>query len=325
MSNVEILIHPNFRKGVLGGRWNIFLPWAPLGVIQETLKVPSNVFERHKLFNEFLGNIQDTPFLADQREYLLYFAVPLFVLCIVREDAVGAVGELFTYYDPDIISKTRHFVSLYQTQLRDALEDPQSRGPLLKDIHGFWSLLLQAQEEQGARLVSIFQRQLQPLPPHLPLHLVGKLGLCSLYPDHGEIVNELQQITFPRLRLLTEHQRAPLPSEVFKALLGGFIVKPGTQADFLLEFRSTVWEAHLRTPPKLTGLRLPLVSDMGYTTQDILSQVLCFGLPNWAQVWTEMGWPFTHEIQRRLRFLKKENWRPKPGDFLRIILSLVHL
>jgi hypothetical protein len=322
---MEILIHPNFKKGALlaGGGWKIFAPvYAPLGIILETLWIPREVFinNNHRLFTEFTRSIEGTDFLGEDREYLIYFAVPLFTLCITREDAWDAVNDLFIYSDIGVRTKTRQFVHLYQDQIKDVLDDPLARVPLLKDIHGFWELLLKARQERCDQLMYIFHEQLRPTPPHLPGHLIAKLGLCSLYSDHLELVNTLQGITYPHLRLLTEHQRGCIPTEVFKAL-GVFILKPATQSDFLTEFKSTIWQPHVRTPTKLLTIRLHEVPDMDYSQHDILLQVMCFMLPNWGQVWTEMGWPFTHEIQRRLRFLKKDLWRPKCSEFIKVIFN----
>lgn len=325
---MEILIHPNFKKGAIlgGGGWKIFAPvYAPPGIILETLWTPSEVFinNRHRLFTEFTKSIEDTDFLADDRECLLSAAVPLFTLCITREDAWDVVDELFIYSDTGTRTRTRQFVHLYQDQLRDVLDDPAARIPLLKDIHRFWELLLQSRQERTDHLMFIFHEQLRPIPPHLPGHLIAKLGICSLYSDHRELVNTLQGIVYPHLQLLTEHLGGPLPTEVFKGLAEGVILKPGAQADFLTEFKTTVWEPNIRTPNKLLAVKLHRLPEMNYASRDILLQVLCFMLPNWGQVWTEMGWPFTHEIQRRLRFLKKDTWRPNCNEFVKIIFNWV--
>lgn len=328
--NTEILIHPNFRRGALGGshQWKIFPSWyIPIGVIMETIRVPMQGFAdgRNKLFTQFLIKIETTEFIESIREELLFFSVPLFVVCLVREDAPQAVADLFQYgRDTRLKSLTQQFTSLYQSELVETLEDAASRGALLRDIYNFWAIFLRESDALAEEGVRIFRGLLEPLPPHLPKHMVGKLGLCSLYSDHSELVSELQGLHFPPLRLLTEHRKICIPTLVFSELMRGFTLKPiqqGETTSFLTEFRSALWETHIRTPPKLLNqVKIPAIH-IEYTQQEILSQIMCFMLPNWAQVWAEMGWPLTHEVQRRLRFLKQEQWRPRCQDFLTLIIN----
>ena len=335
--NTEILIHQNFKKGLLGPQpWKIFprVP-VPLGIILETIRISPGVFinSNHKLFGQFIGKIQNTTFLELIRDSLLFLAVPLFVLCMVREDAPTAVLNLFQYTDPRARPQVRQFVSLYQIELKETLEDATARMGLLKDMHGFWVIFLRQRDAIANAGVSVFRGLMEPLPPHLPAHFITKLGLCSFYSDHNELVSELQGLHFPRLGLLTEHKRICIPTAIFSELMSAAGVSMrinqqqqggggggGGAAGFLTEFRSAVWETHIRTPPKLLQLPIQPVH-MEFTNQEILCQVLCFMLPNWAQVWNEMGWPFTFEIQRRLRFLKQQSWRPKCKEFITLILN----
>lgn len=331
--NTEILIHGNFRKGALGGPqlWKIFPScYIPLGMIMETRRIPTGAFceGRNKLFTEFLIKIESTEFIEKIREDLLFAAVPLFVLCIVREDAATAVANLFQYDDDRAKYTAQQFTALYQAELLEALEDTASRMALLTDIYSFWSLFIGEMDFFAQTGVGIFRSLLEPLPPHLPRHLIGKLGICSLYSNHEELVSELQGLHFPPLRLLTEHRRISIPTEVFSELVRGVFLKTVPQGaegrgelGFLTDFRFALWDMHIRIPPKLHGQsKIPTIR-VEYTQQEILSQVLCFMLPNWAQVWVEMGWPFTHEVQRRLRFLKQEQWRPRCRDFIALIVN----
>jgi hypothetical protein len=319
--NLSKFIHPNFKKTLPQGKWQIYpLEFIPCGLILETLRLPVNILEENRLFEAFNLQINETEFIEEEREYIYFLRLPLFILCLVKPDASSYVREFYKDLPRTSLFKIEKFILLYQQEIEETLEGPKSRPKILTDLQKFWARFIYVINQCSDIGVRRYIKSLGGIAPHLPQHFIEKLSLLALYSPHQDLISQLQKAFCPRLYLLSDYTPTPIPSHVFWELLKFIPQEKPLHANFILEFRRSLWELHLYTPPELKHLKIPSIREE-YKDKEIFAQVLCFMLPNWAQVWCEIGWPFTNEIQKRLRFLKGKFWRPPIEEFVRIFSS----
>lgn len=309
--NLSKFIHPNFKNSPLvGGDWKIYPP-EPIstGIILETLRLPTEIIEQCKIFQTFIDNIEKTPFIEEERESLLRLKLPLMILLLVSPDAPREAREFFrnipTYF------KIEKFMEFYQQDLIECLEDQKARPGILKDIQIFWARFHHVVRECSLIGVGRYVELLGDIPPHLPTHYVQKLALLSLYPDYSVLMDGLKRF-FPKLRVLNDNfQHRPISPMVFWELLQ--FIGGNPKGGFISTFNEQLWELHLYKD----GV-FPIRASL--TDKELLGQILCYMLPNWAQVWCEIGYPFTSQIKQRLKEMKQQRWLPPIDQFIKTII-----
>lgn len=316
--NLSKFIHPNFKKPILPLiEWEIYPPlYVSQALVLETLRIPTDIIQENRIFEIFIQKIDETSFIENERELLFTLRLPLFILSITTPMAPVEVRYFFkSKMDPLSLQRIGKFIEFYQMEMKDALDDPKSRKGILEDLQNFWGRFSYEVKRCAQIGPDIFIDSLGMIPPHLPQHYIEKLALLALYPDYPLLIVTLREI-FPRLRVLIGFESRIVRTTVFWEILK-FITK-NTRSDFITYFNQQVWELHLYSKED----NLPVVQCSGKLTEkDLLGQVLCFMLPNWAQVWCELGWPFTNEIKRRLKILKQQKWTPPIKEFIKVILN----
>lgn len=290
-----------------------------VSLLLEFLRIPLQEFLGGiGLYQQFLEKIEETEFIEDERDIMDFYSVPLFALTLVRENIIAADlrAIISNSVSPQGFSRILAFLHLYEGEFKDAVKDPKIKPKILPEIRVFWTTIVNLWTSRSLKGFEQYQKLLGAIPPYIPAHKKSQLGLLAFWDEPPEMVWELQNKL--KLGLLVQFKRRPIPTRVFYELMVDLPSSPPWVRS-LLDFKGFVWEMHIRTHPKLVNLKISFVH-MEFTSKQILEQLMCFLLPNWAQVWTEMGWPFTNEIQRRLRFLKTEGWRPEIKEFISLIV-----
>lgn len=340
--NLIKLIHPGFLKIIQGGVKNGFFKSEELfengifqskefinvDVILATSCFPIQIFEGSRLVADFIDLMNNSIEFEHTLQNGQEFTIPLLLLIVTTADAKNVfcnwciAGNQFSssqLYDWSM------FIERYQDIVKASLEDTEFKDTILNDIIEFITILLNTAEDESVYSLKEFKTQLHPLAPHLTDILCKKMLILALHPKQNDIIFELQQIHFPPLKLF-DHPLADrkITTSLFQELTLQALPKrvDVSKWPFLLEFYRFIWKLHLFPHQYSKDCNVGKhVIDIAPDGFDILRQLICFLLPNWFQVWTEMNYSTSIEVQRRLWLLKTKNWTPPIKDFIMLLLN----
>lgn len=329
--NLIKLIHPGFLK-IITTQKSIKNTDFPDGFLQDkeyinidtilsTSCFPDEIFNNSRIVIDFRSNIKNSVAFENAQENALDFQIPLLLLCVTTKNA----HEVFRSWcvngsSIDELHNWSAFIYYYQQELLD----PHDKEELLRDIVEFLDILLNVAEQHSLSEFNSFTNTLKPFAPHLCDVLCKRLTVLSLFPKQEEMMFTLQQIHFPPLRLLDHPLKSlKISTSLFQEITLQCLPKRIEIKDwpFLLEFYRFVWKLDLFPHRLSKDVNVGICTDGPEGGREVLVQLVCFLLPNWYQIWTEMNFSTSTEIQRRLWLLKKNKWMPPIKDYTRLLLN----
>jgi hypothetical protein len=331
--NLIKLIHPGFLKNINIQNRNIKSTDFPDGFLQDkeyinidtilaTSCFPDELFDNSRIVVDFRTNLKQSIAFENIQENALDFQIPLLLLCISVKNAHEVLRSwcITGNISIDELHNWSVFIYYYQEELKD----PNDKEELLRDIVDFLDTLLTVAEQHDQCEFTIFTNTLKPFAPHLCKALCDRLTVLALYPKQEEMMFELQQIHFPPLRLLDHPLKSQkISTSLFQQITIQCLPKNIDLKDwpFLLEFYRFVWKLPLFPHRLAKDINVGVCADGAEGGWQVLVQLVCFLLPNWYQVWTEMNFSTSTEVQRRLWLLKKNKWIPPIKEYTKLLLN----
>lgn len=252
-------------------------------------------------------------------QFIVKNAIPLTLLSLCDLHIESLIEELIQDADAYIIGGIAK-----QMQENFKIGFVKEKVKFLSDVVIFIRTLLDFTEaiciERLDRFVTLFE----PIPGHIIPEFQQRLCILALHPQRLEVIFDLQERWKVKLHLLSSsilQVKSLIDTEVFMELTLSLPKRRKVADSFIDEFKRAIWETHLIRPDELHHLVIPKVHNE-FTSFELLKQIVCFLLPNWKQIWAEMGFPMTFEVQKRLHLLKKKGWHPTVSDYVKCLLNL---
>lgn len=242
------------------------------------------------------------------------------LVCLGRRDAKEEVDKMFFNLSISRKIDLLNFVNQCQIEYQRFFYRKDTKDKLLKDIHGLFQLILHFLTERSMLELDKEMRIIGRVPSWFSAIMKKRLFICSLHENQQDVKSVLIKLRdipidyiqyYPKKRLLT--------TRVFFELCF-YIPRRVSNASFLKEYNKMIWNAHSSTPVELRYYENSYIYN-DYSELELMQQIFCLQLENWKQIWTEMHWPTTFEVQKRLLSLKAKQWHPPVKDYLDYMLS----
>jgi hypothetical protein len=285
----------------------------------DDLSYPENIPK----FIEFITlNIECQPMIpVEWKPFYLKHRTALLMCCLTYSNLTDL--SLLFANDINEIHFLRELCIAIQNMLLDSFHSEKEK--FLTDLMDFyWYILDACISTSLEKYKTTYLHHRPATPPYISPKLKKRLAIIQIHPSEIEVVNELQKSCFPMPFLympLKSKKKYLWDTNAFLALIEHDLpeIKPAIlrSTDFIVQFKEKLWAGHQFLPSHLGPFQKIKTN---FTDRQILEQVLCYLLPNWQQVWCELGLPASFEVQRRLRFMKKEGWKPPVQSFIKLIL-----
>lgn len=200
--------------------------------------------------------------------------------------------------------------------------------------------------------VLLYREQLGPPSAVLPPDVHHRLVLAMLHPDPEGVLKALKFGMVPAGSAAWdgyyERQLRPTTPGEWEEVLSGVpsrseleragVVGRSPRQSCVTMFEYMLWEdctyecdestitrisAQHGRPEYVKELKKPLDAFSKDTMQeDTLKQIITLFMPNWMELWPAMGWTRTHEIMRRLVFIRDtRRWTPDPELYKRALFE----
>lgn len=279
-----------------------------MGLFLKTRELSLEYFEGSRFCNLFANNIMEQNYLEQNlKTQLVKWRVPL--LLIILGDLVE---DLNIKAPPQDTFNTRRFLRAWQRNLRINL-DTDIRKNIMTDIAEFYDCLLNAAAAYGEMVYAKLLDDIGPFPSYLLEIFKRRLLFVCIHPNQQQTQYRLQNIQTPKLNLVGNQfnkKRRWTPEEFAEV----FVRLPlDAKCDFITEFDRKLWKGHLFSKHMFFKI------DCEFSNRELLGQILCFLLPNWFSIWPTF-FPLSYEIQCRLMEMKKQNWQPDVGKFMKLLI-----